>query len=133
MHSPPNGEQCGGPGFYPFEIHVFSILDHVLSFTVMLFGSFVKNNKLRGFAVSFKAVESEIAEEMVKAISAFDRLKSCLRLCNLPVLIPHICLVSAECVVENAETAIYSLFQSVLCFKSVQSSNDYEKATLFTF
>ena len=23
MHSFPNGEQCGGPGFYPFEIHVF--------------------------------------------------------------------------------------------------------------
>ena len=70
----------------------------------------MKKNKLRGFAVSFKAVESEIAEEMVKAISAFDRLKSCLSLCNLPVLIHHICLVSAECIVENAETAIYSLF-----------------------
>ena len=23
MHSLPNGEQCGGPGFSPFEIHVF--------------------------------------------------------------------------------------------------------------
>ena len=29
MHSFPNGEHCGGPGFYPFEIHVFSILDNV--------------------------------------------------------------------------------------------------------
>ena len=70
----------------------------------------MKNNKLHGFAVSFKAVEPEIAEEMVKAISAFDQLKFCLSLCNLPVLIPHICLVSAECIVENAETDIYSLF-----------------------
>ena len=94
----------------------------------------MKNNKLRGFAVSFQAVESEIAEKMGKKIfSAFNRLKSCLCLCNLPVLISHICFVSAECIVENAETAIYSLFQSVLCFKSVQSSSDYEKATLFTF
>ena len=76
----------------------------------MLFDSFMKNNKLRGFAVSFKAVKSEIAEKMVKAISAFDRLKSCLNLYNLPVLISHICLVSAECMYENAETAIYSLF-----------------------
>ena len=57
----------------------------------------MKNNKLRGFAVSFKAVESEIAEKMVKAISAFNQLKSCLSLCNLPVLISHICFVSAEC------------------------------------
>ena len=35
MHSSPNGEQCGGPGFYPFEIHVFSILHNVLSFKAM--------------------------------------------------------------------------------------------------
>ena len=35
MHSFPNGEQCGGPGFYPFEIHVFSILTTVLSFKDM--------------------------------------------------------------------------------------------------
>ena len=27
----------------------------------------MKNNKLRGFAISFKAVESEIAEKMVKS------------------------------------------------------------------
>ena len=26
---------CGGPGFYPFEIHVFSILHNVLSFKAM--------------------------------------------------------------------------------------------------
>ena len=35
MHSFPNGEQCGGPGFYPFEIHVFSILHNVLSIKAM--------------------------------------------------------------------------------------------------
>ena len=35
MHSFPNGEQCGGPGFYPFEIHVFSMLHNVLSFKAM--------------------------------------------------------------------------------------------------
>ena len=34
---------------------------------------------------------------------------------------------------ENAGTAIYSLFQSVLCFKSVQSSSDYENTTLLHF
>ena len=37
MHSFPNGEQCGGPVFSPFEIHVFSILHNVLSFKVMFF------------------------------------------------------------------------------------------------
>ena len=31
---------------------------------------------------------------------------------------------------ENAETAIYSLFQSMLCLKNLHSSSDYEKATL---
>ena len=39
---------------------MFELQSHV-------FGSLVKNNKLRGFAVSFKAVESEIAEKMVKS------------------------------------------------------------------
>ena len=33
----------------------------------MFFCSLVKNNKLRGFAISFQAVESEIAEKMVKS------------------------------------------------------------------
>ena len=56
---------CGGPGFFPFEIHVF--VHNVLSFKVMFFGSLVKNNKLRDFAVSFQAVESEITEKMVKS------------------------------------------------------------------
>ena len=69
----------------------------------------MKNNQIRGSAVSFKAVESEIAEKMVKAISAFDRLKSCLSLCNLSVSISHICFVSAECINDNAETVIYLL------------------------
>ena len=30
MHSFPNGEQCGGPGFFPFDIHVFSLLHNDL-------------------------------------------------------------------------------------------------------
>ena len=33
----------------------------------MFFGSLVKNNKIRGFTISFQAVESEIAEKMVKS------------------------------------------------------------------
>ena len=53
--------------FLPLKFMFLSILHNVLSFKVMCFGSLVKNNRLRGFAVSFKAVESEIAEKMVKS------------------------------------------------------------------
>ena len=53
--------------FVPLKFMFFSMLHNVLSFKAMFFGSLVKNNKLHGFAVSFKAVESEIAEKMVKS------------------------------------------------------------------
>ena len=53
--------------FIPLKFIFLSILHYVLSFKVMFFDSLVKNNKLRGFAVSFQAVESEIAEKMVKS------------------------------------------------------------------
>ena len=53
--------------FLPLKFMFLSILHNVLSFKVMFFGSLVKNNRFHGFAVSFKAVESEIAEKMVKS------------------------------------------------------------------
>ena len=53
--------------FIPLKFMFLSILHNVLSFKVMFFCSLVKNNRLRGFAVSFKAVKSEIAEKMVKS------------------------------------------------------------------
>ena len=56
-----------GLDFIPLKFMFLSILHYVLSFKVMFFGSLVKNDKLRGFAVSFKAVESDIAEKTVKS------------------------------------------------------------------
>ena len=53
--------------FIPLKFMFLSILHKVFSFKVMFFGSLVKNNRLHGFAVSFKAVKSEIAEKMVKS------------------------------------------------------------------
>ena len=53
--------------FIPLKFMFLFILHNVLSFKVMFCGSLVKNNKLRGLAVSFQAVESEITEKMVKS------------------------------------------------------------------